>query len=108
MVCLERSQRPDQVNEVDLYADAVPIVNGAGSAAAEVFTGPAKLELREADRITGIGKIIDMDFGIAVTDQAVRTYPQLVTIGGGSRNSTLNVLRVSFAARLAEDQGANR
>lgn len=82
----------------DLYADAAPVESGGTNGPApEVSTGPARLELEECDRITGIGKIIDMDFGIAVTDQGVRTYPQLVTIGGGSKNSTLNVLRVSLS-----------
>lgn len=74
------------------------MTNGAvNGAVVDVYTGPARLELNECDRITGIGKIIDMDFGIAVTDQGTRTYPQLVTIGGGTKNSTLNVLRVSSA-----------
>lgn len=84
----------------DLYADSKPVANGASGPVAAAYTGPSRLQLNEADRLTGIGKIIDMEFGIAVTDQGARTYPQLVTIGGGSRNSTLNVLRVGNVALL--------
>jgi cleavage and polyadenylation specificity factor subunit 1 len=73
---------------IDLYADANPIqANGL------VPSGPARVELKIGDTLSGIGKIIDMEFGIASTDQGIRTYPQLVAISGGSRQSTFNVFR---------------
>jgi hypothetical protein len=72
---------------VDLYADANPIQNGLAQ------TGPASVHLHPGDTLSGIGKIIDMEFGIASTDQGLRTYPQLVAISGGTRQSTFNVFR---------------
>ena len=78
----------------DLYGDAAAtpvngLVNGHDKS-----SGPASIDLATHDVLTGIGKIIDMEFGIAATDQGMRTYPQLVTIGGGTRRSTFNVFRV--------------
>lgn len=92
-------ERGDYADRTDLYADSNPVANGFNpdSTSTDTYTGPARLHLKEYDRLTGIGKIIDMGFGISVTDQGQRTYPQLVAVGGGSRNSTFNVLRVSAA-----------
>lgn len=76
----------------DLYGEAdAPTANGSSKAV--VPTGPATVTLTPQDVLAGIGRISDMEFGIAVTDQGTRTYPQLVALGGGSNGSTLNVFR---------------
>ncbi|EIW66021.1 hypothetical protein TREMEDRAFT_70300 [Tremella mesenterica DSM 1558] len=79
----------------DLYGDIdVPLTNGATNGAKyQAITGPANIVLSPADVLTGVGKIVDMEFGIASTDEGTRTYPQLVTIGGGSKRSTFNAFR---------------
>ncbi|WVF65469.1 protein CFT1 [Kwoniella sp. CBS 6097] len=56
-------------------------------------TGPAKISVFPYDVLGGVGKIMDIEFGIAATDQGLRTYPQLVAISGGSQKSTFNVFR---------------
>jgi cleavage and polyadenylation specificity factor subunit 1 len=53
----------------DLYGDSTA-ADQAGSGK-EVYTGPSKATLSSLDTLTGIGKIIDMEFGIAATDQGV-------------------------------------
>lgn len=60
---------------------------------AEVATGPVTVSVKTQDVLSGIGRIADMEFGIAVTDLGTRTYPQLVCIGGGTQGSTMNVFR---------------
>jgi len=92
----------------DLYGDAEGgEKNAAGQ---EIYTGPSRASVTPFDVLAGIGKIMDMEFGIAATDQGVshddvgpqdslltcqvRTNPQLVTVNGGSRTSTINVFRV--------------
>jgi cleavage and polyadenylation specificity factor subunit 1 len=76
----------------DLYGEADG-PNANGTAKNLVATGPATITLTPQDVLAGIGRISDIEFGIAVTDQAVRTYPQLVALGGGSNGSTINVFR---------------
>ncbi|WVW79420.1 protein CFT1 [Kwoniella bestiolae CBS 10118] len=78
----------------DLYGDMndpsnAGLVNGHQKEA----TGPAKISVSTYDVLEGVGKIMDIEFGIAATDQGTRTYPQLVAISGGSKRSTLNVFR---------------
>ncbi|KAL7421114.1 mRNA cleavage and polyadenylation factor subunit [Cryptotrichosporon argae] len=77
------------LDEEDLYGEssAAAVVNGA------VETGPVNLRISEYDVLAGVGRISDMEFGIAVTDQGARTYPQLLAVGGGSQGSTFNVFR---------------
>ncbi len=66
----------------DLYADAKPV---QGNGITAVPSGPARVALHPSDVLSGTGKITDIEFGIAATDEGVRTYPQLVAIGGGTR-----------------------
>nr|ODO03748.1 protein CFT1 [Cryptococcus depauperatus CBS 7855] len=75
----------------DLYGD----INGCAldNKAGNQELGPAKISLIPYDVLSGVGKILDVEFGIAATDTSVRTYPQLVAISGGSRKSTFNVFR---------------
>lgn len=96
----------------DLYGDLASDV-GVNAAGKEVATGPGKAVLTTHDRLLGTGKIMDMEFGIAATDQGVsqtrlkhmsprtdqqlRTYPQLVTVSGGTEKSTFNVFRVKLS-----------
>ncbi|ORY33060.1 cleavage and polyadenylation specific protein [Naematelia encephala] len=78
----------------DLYGDiSAPTANGHTNGHAVVSYGPATIHLSPYDVLEGIGKILDMEFGIAVTDQGARTYPQLVAVSGGSKRSTFNVFR---------------
>ena len=95
MVRVESNPSRQQEMEVDWDEDLYGDINAApnGDAVKEIPTGPARIQISPYDVLAGIGKILDMDFGIAVTDQGVRTYPQLVTIGGGSKRSTINVFR---------------
>jgi hypothetical protein len=56
----------------DLYGDsnaalANGLVNGVGRDAG----GPSKFNISAYDVLAGVGKIIDMEFGIATTDQGV-------------------------------------
>ena len=53
----------------DLYGDA-----GGGeknAAGQEMYTGPSRASVTPFDVLAGIGKIMDMEFGIAATDQGV-------------------------------------
>ncbi|KAL1407554.1 mRNA cleavage and polyadenylation factor subunit [Vanrija albida] len=68
-------------------------LNGKGGAASKAATGPVTVKLVTDDILSGIGRISDIEFGISVTDQGARTYPQLVALGGGSQGSTVNVFR---------------
>ncbi|KAK4687316.1 cleavage and polyadenylation specificity factor subunit 1, partial [Tremellales sp. Uapishka_1] len=94
---LEEKEAKDVDMEVDwdedLYGDAGATTNGVTNGHAFVATGPFNVELSPYDVLSGVGKVRDMTFGIAATDQGTRTYPQLVTIGGGSKRSTFNVFR---------------
>lgn len=86
-----------QLTMSDLYGEAAPEANGvANGSKKQVLTGPATIHLVPQDILTGIGRISAMDFGIAVTDRGVRTYPQLVALGGGSNGSTINAFRVGW------------
>lgn len=100
--------------EPDLYGEAdAPTANGHAAKNA-IASGPATISLSTQDVLTGIGRISDIEFGIAVTDQGVsyggramanpqtRTYPQLVAVGGGSNGSTINVFRVRTVLRLRQ------
>ncbi|WRT69124.1 protein CFT1 [Kwoniella shivajii] len=78
----------------DLYGDMndpsnAGLLNGQKTEA----TGPVKVSILPYDTLSGVGKVMDIEFGIAATDQGTRTYPQLVALSGGSRNSTFNVFR---------------
>lgn len=53
----------------DLYGDIN--ASTANGHTAAVATGPADVKLTEYDTLTGVGKIMDMHFGIAVSDEAV-------------------------------------
>lgn len=56
---------------VDLYGDSnVPETNGLANGIAH-DTGPVKVSLSPYDVLAGVGKIMDMEFGIAATDQGV-------------------------------------
>ncbi len=57
----------------DLYGDSgAQGANGtANGHALEVPTGPAKIALATSDVLSGVGKMIDIEFGIAATDQGV-------------------------------------
>lgn len=56
----------------DLYGDSAAVeVNEAGK---EVTTGPGKATLTPHDRLIGVGKIMDLEFGIAATDQGVSPH----------------------------------
>ncbi|WVQ81298.1 protein CFT1 [Cryptococcus sp. DSM 104549] len=94
----EEDKKKDEEMEVDwdedLYGDINdPKLNGAANGVSNVATGPANISLSRYDTLSGVGKILDMEFGIAATDQGLRTYPQLVAVSGGSRHSTFNVFR---------------
>lgn len=53
----------------DLYGDSKDVeLNAAGK---EVMTGPGKARLTPHDRLLATGKIMDLEFGIAATDQGV-------------------------------------
>jgi cleavage and polyadenylation specificity factor subunit 1 len=52
----------------DLYGDAGGEKDGTGK---EVYTGPSRASVTQFDVLAGIGKIMDMEFGIAATDQGV-------------------------------------
>ncbi|BEI92713.1 uncharacterized protein CcaverHIS019_0503410 [Cutaneotrichosporon cavernicola] len=94
----------------DLYGESAPTANGtANGTARAVLTGPANVNLIEQDRLSGIGRISAIEFGIAVTDQGTRTYPQLVALGGGSAGSTVNVFRrgIPITKKRRFDQLAN-
>ncbi|ORX39210.1 cleavage and polyadenylation specific protein [Kockovaella imperatae] len=87
MIRVEETKTDMDVDwDEDLYGEMTDSVK-------EVPSGPARIHVSTYDVLAGVGKIIDMEFGIAVTDQGVRTYPQLVTIGGGTKRSTFNVFR---------------
>ncbi|WWC73047.1 protein CFT1 [Kwoniella pini CBS 10737] len=78
----------------DLYGDINDSTNGGlANGHKKELTGPTKISVAPYDVLEGTGKIMDIEFGIAATDQGTRTYPQLVALSGGSRNSTLNVFR---------------
>ncbi|WWC98043.1 protein CFT1 [Kwoniella sp. B9012] len=78
----------------DLYGDMNDPSNaGLANGHQKENTGPAKISVSTYDVLEGVGKIMDIEFGIAATDQGTRTYPQLVAISGGSKKSTLNVFR---------------
>jgi cleavage and polyadenylation specificity factor subunit 1 len=104
-------EKPNGDMEVDYDEDLYGDADGGEKNAAgqEMYTGPSRASLTPFDVLAGIGKIMDMEFGIAATDQGVssprakhrttlmiqvRTNPQLVTVNGGSRSSTINVFRV--------------
>ncbi|TYJ59069.1 protein CFT1 [Cryptococcus floricola] len=92
----EKKEEPREDMEVDwdedLYGDINdPALDRASGARHE--DGPAKLSLAPSDVLSAVGKIMDVEFGIAASDQGLRTYPQLVAVAGGSRNSTFNVFR---------------
>jgi cleavage and polyadenylation specificity factor subunit 1 len=53
----------------DLYGDSAAAEQGGTGK--EVYTGPSKATLSSYDTLSGIGKIMDMEFGIAATDQGV-------------------------------------
>jgi hypothetical protein len=56
---------------IDLYGDSnVPETNGLANGIAH-DTGPVKVSLSPYDVLAGVGKIMDMEFGIAATDQGV-------------------------------------
>ena len=58
----------------DLYGDINDSSNTNGTAnggVKEVPTGPARIQISRYDILTGVGKILDMEFGIAVTDEGV-------------------------------------
>ena len=79
----------------DLYGDIDgPTANGLSNGNKDVGTGPADITLSTYDVLSGLGKIVDMEFGIAVDDAGNRTHPQLAAIGGGTKRSTINVLQV--------------
>lgn len=56
-----------------MYGDSNdPDLNGGVNGTShKAVTGPADVQLSPYDTLTGIGKILDMEFGIAVTDQGV-------------------------------------
>ncbi|WVR09012.1 protein CFT1 [Kwoniella sp. DSM 27419] len=90
----EEKQEMDVDWDEDLYGDMNDPANaGLSNGAKQEATGPAKISVSPYDVLSGVGKIMDMEFGIAATDTGARTYPQLVAVSGGSRQSTLNVLR---------------
>ncbi|WWC91156.1 uncharacterized protein L201_006097 [Kwoniella dendrophila CBS 6074] len=78
----------------DLYGEMTDTANsGLVNGHKAEATGPVSLSVSTYDVLEGVGKIMDIEFGIAATDQGTRTYPQLVAISGGSKSSTLNVFR---------------
>ncbi|OXG80075.1 protein CFT1 [Cryptococcus neoformans var. grubii Br795] len=91
---VERAEKKKDEMEVDWDEDLYGDINDAAldEKAQEQF-GPAAITLSPYDILTGVGKIMDIEFGIAASDQGLRTYPQLVAVSGGSRNSTFNVFR---------------
>ncbi|WWD21338.1 protein CFT1 [Kwoniella shandongensis] len=90
----EKKDEMDVDWDEDLYGDMNdPANSGIVNGNQHEPTGPAKISVSPYDVLSGVGKILDMEFGIATTDQGLRTYPQLVAVSGGSRNSTFNVLR---------------
>lgn len=63
---------PTWANASDLYGDSdAPVANGHSNGVAHEPTGPAKISMTPSDVLSGIGKILDMEFGIAATDQGV-------------------------------------
>ncbi|OCF35639.1 protein CFT1 [Kwoniella heveanensis BCC8398] len=78
----------------DLYGDLNDPSNASlANGSKREPTGPATISVSPYDILAGVGKIMDIEFGIAATDQGLRTYPQLVAISGGSQRSTFNVFR---------------
>ena len=57
----------------DLYGDSSgQTANGtANGSTHKVATGPADARLSSLDVLSGVGKITDIEFGIAATDQGV-------------------------------------
>ena len=115
MITLEVSKPQEDIEmdwDEDLYGDInAPTANGgANGSSRQVPSGPVKIRLTPYDVLTGVGKILEMEFGVAMTDQGVslgcqkhvsvddlaiqvQTYPQLLAVGGGSKRSTFNVFR---------------
>nr|XP_018259229.1 protein CFT1 [Kwoniella dejecticola CBS 10117]OBR81387.1 protein CFT1 [Kwoniella dejecticola CBS 10117] len=92
-----KEEKKDEM-DVDWDEDLYGVMNdstndGLMNGHAKEYTGPVKISVSPYDVLEGTGKIMDIEFGIAATDQGTRTYPQLVALSGGSRNSTLNVFR---------------
>jgi cleavage and polyadenylation specificity factor subunit 1 len=57
-----------------LYGDSPdPVANGSRNAVSQaVATGPANIMISKYDTLRGVGKILDMEFGIATSDTGVR------------------------------------
>lgn len=67
----------------DLYGDMnAPAANGLSNGVShDNYTGPSRVQLSPYDILPGIGKIIDMEFGIATTDQGVSPL-NIIILGG--------------------------
>ena len=67
---VEKKEEMEVDWDEDLYGDInAPAADGKGSTM--VATGPANVKLSTYDTLNGVGKIMDMQFGIAITDQGV-------------------------------------
>ncbi len=66
----------------DLYGDLNgPSTNGKINGVSHSSpTGPATITLSTHDKLTGIGKIVDMCFGTAATDQGVSLSSAKLTL----------------------------
>ena len=52
-----------------------PTANGLSDGVTrQIARGPAKVNISAYDVLTGVGKIMEMEFGIAVTDQGVSRH----------------------------------
>lgn len=71
VVQVEKKEEMEVDWDEDLYGD----INATSNGHAAVATGPADVRLTEYDTLSGVGKIMDMEFGIAVSDEAVSTQP---------------------------------
>jgi len=67
---VEKKEEMEVDWDEDLYGDInAPTADGKSSML--VATGPAHAKLSTYDTLNGVGKIMDMQFGIAITDQGV-------------------------------------